>query len=68
MLKAKFLKKSTCYFCGDIIYNYELTTLFDGRIVKSCFPCYVTVEIGKLVYYCKIGEVDIPWGLEYVKK
>ena len=61
MLKTESLEKSTCYFCGEDIHNYELVTLFDGREVKSCFDCYNTVEIGKMVYYCDLGEVDIQW-------
>ena len=62
MLKTKFLEKSICYFCGDAIHNYELVTLFNERNVKSCFECYATVEIGKAVYYCKIGGVSIQWN------
>lgn len=61
-LKLQFLEESICYFCGDIIHNYELVTLFDDRIIKSCFDCYTTVEIAKTMYYCKIGEVDIQWN------
>ena len=60
-LKTKFLERGICYFCGDVIHNYELTDLFDGRIVKSCFECYNTVELGKMVYYCDLGEVHIQW-------
>ena len=62
MLETKFLEESTCYFCEDVIHNYELITLFDDRNVQSCFDCYATVEIVKAVYYCKIGEIDIQWG------
>ena len=62
MLKTKFFEKFPCYFCGEDIHNYELTTLFDGREVKSCFQCYATVEIRKAVYYCKIGGVSIQWN------
>lgn len=65
-LKTKFLEKSTCYYCGEDIYNYELSELFDDRIVKSCFPCYDTVEVGKIIYYCILGEIDIPWELKDV--
>lgn len=55
-LKTKFLEKSTCYICGEGIYNYELNELFDGRIVKSCFECYITFEIGKMEYYCNLEQ------------
>ena len=61
-LKTKFLEQCNCYFCGDVIHNHELIELFDSRIVISCFECYTMVEIGKLVYYCRIGEVDIQWS------
>lgn len=61
-LKTRFLEESNCYFCGDVIHNYELVTLFDGREVKSCFDGYATVEIVNAVYYCKMSDVDIPWG------
>ena len=61
-LKTKFLEGATCYFCRDVIHNHELIELFDSRIVISCFECYTMVEIGKLVYYCRIGEVDIQWS------
>ncbi len=57
-LEIKFLEKSTCYICGENIYNYELNELFDGRIVKSCFECYITLEIGKMKYYCDIGTTE----------
>ena len=57
-----FLEESICYFCGDVIHNYELVTLFDEREVIACFDCYATVEIAKTVYYCKIGGVDIQWS------
>lgn len=60
-LKTKFLEKFICYYCGYPLHNYELSELFDSRIVKSCFECYNTVERGKMVYYCDIGEVDIQW-------
>lgn len=66
MLKERFLEKSNCYICGEDVYNYELNELFDGRIIKSCFPCYNTLEIGKIIYYCKLGEIDIPWESEDV--
>lgn len=55
-LKTKFLEKSTCYYCGEIIHNYELSELFYGRIVKSYFECHETVEIGKANYYSKNEE------------
>ncbi len=57
-LKTKFLDQSTCYFCGDDIHNYELSELFDNRIGKPCFECYITLEIGKMVYYCKLGTTE----------
>ena len=62
MLKTKFFEKSTCYFCGDVIHNYELITLFDERNVKSCFECYNEVEIVKMVYYCKLAGIDMQWN------
>ena len=68
MLKKKFLDEEYCYFCGDTIHNYELSTLFDGRDVKSCFECYVTVEFGRAMYYCKIADIDIFWENEDVKE
>jgi len=52
-LKPKFLEKYICYYCGEYLHNYELSELFDGRIVKACFECYDTVEIGKRNYYSK---------------
>jgi len=58
---TKFFEKSICYVCGYDIYNYELSELFDGRIVKLCFQCYSEVEIGKVVYYCKLAGIDMPW-------
>ncbi len=54
-LKRKFFEKSTCYYCGEDIHNYELSKLFDGRIVKACFECHDTVEIGKNNYHSKNG-------------
>ena len=65
-LKKKCLEKSTCYYCGEDIHNYELSELVDGRIIKSCFECYNTIEIGKIIYYCRLAEIDIPWGLDDV--
>jgi len=64
MLEKKFLEKDYCYFCGDAIHNFELFTLFDDRDVKSCFDCFNIVELRRAMYYCKIGEIDIPWGKE----
>ena len=68
MLKDRFLEKSTYYYCGDDIYNYELSELFDGRNVKSCFECFTTLEIRKTMYYCELGDIDISLEDEDGKK
>ncbi|GBL42211.1 hypothetical protein LBMAG54_14790 [Nitrosopumilaceae archaeon] len=55
-LMMQFLEESTCYFCEDTIHSYTLSTLFDGRTIKSCFECYDTVGIAKTTYYSKNME------------
>lgn len=60
-LETKFLESSICYICGEDIHNYELTDLFDGRTVKTCFECYAELKIGEAVYYCKLAGEDLQW-------
>ena len=45
-----------CYFCNEDIHNFETERLFDGRVVKSCYDCYMEIELGKQVYYAKLNE------------